>query len=101
MIRHVVTLTFKSETQEESIARMIESLHTLPPIIKEIRSYTLGRDLNLAADTADFAIVADFDTVEDFKVYATHPTHLQVIREVIKPHVVKRTALQFEFDKKG
>ena len=98
MIRHVVALTFKSETQEESIARITDSLRTLPPIIKEIRSYTLGRDLNLAADTADFAIVADFDTLEDFEVYANHPAHLEVIREVIKPHVANRTASQFEFD---
>jgi hypothetical protein len=98
MIRHVVQLRFKPGTSDSAIDQIIASLKTLPPLIPEIRSYTLGRDLALSPDTSDFAIVADFDSVEDFGVYANHPTHLQIIQDVIKPHVQLRSALQFQLE---
>ena len=98
MIRHVVQLTFKPGTTDEAVARIINALNTLPPLILEIHAYTLGRDLSLSPGTVDFAIVADFKSVEDFEVYANHPTHLQIINDVIKPHVSSRSALQFKLD---
>ena len=98
MIRHVVHLKFKPHTTDEAIAEILVSLKTLPPQIPEIHSYTFGPDLSLSPDTGDFAIVADFNTVEDFEVYAHHPRHLQIIRDVIKPHVQLRCALQFQLE---
>jgi len=98
MIRHVVQLNFKPGTSDSAIDQIIASLKTLPPLIEAIRSYTLGRDLALSPGTSDFAIVADFDSVEDFEVYASHPTHLQIIQDVIKPHVQLRSALQFQLE---
>ncbi|MGZ8765790.1 MAG: Dabb family protein [Acidimicrobiia bacterium] len=53
-------------------------------------------DLGLAADTASFGIVPEFETRADYEAYRDHPAHQQVIAEHIAPIRVARAAIQFE-----
>ena len=42
-------------------------------------------------------MVADFDDVDGWKVYAADAVHQQVIAERITPIITERTSVQFEW----
>ena len=96
MIRHCVLLDFVDSATDEALAGIVTALSTMPERIAEIRSYSVARDLGLSGDVAKIAVVADFDSVEDYQVYASHPDHVQVITDLIKPIVAARSAAQIE-----
>ena len=98
MFRHVVLFTFTPETttdQQEEIARQ---LSTLPGTIGEIRDYHVGLDAGLEPGNHQFAVVADFDNVEDYLVYRDHPAHRDIIGKYILPVRTSRAAVQYEMD---
>lgn len=97
MIRHTVLVTF-DDTDESTIAAVIDELRTLPGLIPEIETYSVERDLDLQPGTADLVVVGDFATVEDYRVYATHPEHLRVVDEHMRPHMTGAVRAQIELD---
>jgi hypothetical protein len=96
MLRHVVCLTWADTATPEQIEAVIVGLRALPGQIPEIRAYTVGSDRALTAGNADLGIVADFDTVEQWRTYQEHPAHQAVIVERIRPILVARAAVQFD-----
>ena len=96
MIRHIVLLKLKEETTVEALENIKTVLATMPSKISEIAGYSFGQDLAVSDNTADLAIVADFDGVEEFKAYSKHPHHVDAVKNVIKPHVIQKTAMQIE-----
>ena len=70
----------------------------LPAKIPELRSYHVGLDAGLADGNFDIGVVAEFDDAAGYEVYATHPDHVQVIAERIRPVLVRRVAVQFAAD---
>ena len=62
--------------QQEELARQ---LRTLPGAIGEIKDYHVGLDAGLNPGNYQFAVVADFDNVEDYLVYRDHPVHREII----------------------
>ncbi len=81
---------------EAQIGEVGEALYALPAVIPEIRSYRFGSDLGLGEHNFDFAIVADFDDIEDFRTYRDNPDHRAVSRSVIGPLISDRAAVQFD-----
>lgn len=71
-------------------------LSTLPAAIPEIRAYRFGPDLGLDPGNADFAIVADFDSVEGYRAYRDHPAHQAVLTGRIRPILARRAAAQHD-----
>lgn len=94
-LTHVALFTWKPGTTEAQIAELCEGLAALPGLIPAIRAYRFGRDAGLAEGNVDFAVVAEFDSVEGYRAYAAHPTHLDVIERLLKPIRERRAALQF------
>jgi hypothetical protein len=95
-IRHIVVMRFHEGTTAEAVQALTDGLRALPAIIPEIVDYKVGPDLDLADDSWDFAVSADFDGVDDFRTYRSHPAHVKVIEELIAPHVAMRHAVQFD-----
>jgi hypothetical protein len=95
MIRHVVLLTWNDQADAASIAAMRAGLAALPELIPEVASYHFGEDEGLGANNADFAITAEFASIADYEVYATHPAHVEVIQTLIAPIRASRLAAQF------
>ncbi|MFF4775229.1 Dabb family protein [Microtetraspora fusca] len=95
MIRHVVLFTWTEDATAEQKAEVAARLNTLPGIISQIRSYAVGADAGINPGNHEFAVVADFDTVEDYLAYRDHPTHLSIIAEHIKPILASRAAVQY------
>jgi hypothetical protein len=95
-IRHVVLMKFREGTTPEAVQALTDGLRALPDMIPELVDYKVGPDLDLADDSWDFAVSADFASVDDFRTYREHPRHVAVIQELIAPHVETRHAVQFD-----
>ncbi len=96
MIRHIAMFTLKDGAPEGSVEHLEEGLFLLAQTIEAISAYTYGPDLDLREGTWDFAVVADFETPDDFRAYAEHPDHVAFIEERLTPVLKDRASLQFE-----
>lgn len=93
-LRHVVLLKFHEETSATTVQAIGDALRGLPAVIPELQSYRVGPDLELADGTWDFVVSGDFASKADYEVYRDHPAHLQIIKDLIAPHVATRAAAQ-------
>ena len=97
-IRHVVLLQFTEKATPEAISALYAALKKMQSQVPEIISYTFGSDLNEVEDQADFAIVADFKTEEDYKKYADSKPHEDLVNNLLKPMLKSRTAIKFSIN---
>jgi hypothetical protein len=95
MIHHVVTIRWKEGVDPAHGEAVATALRALPSIIPELASYACGSDLALAATNFDFAVAAQFASVEDYVVYRDHPEHHAIIQSMIAPFMSERCAVQF------
>ncbi len=93
-VRHVSCLTWSERATPAAVEAIRAALEELPALIPELRGYTVGADLGLAAGNGDFAIVADFDDAEGWRRYHDHPAHQAVLTEQIRPILASRVAVQ-------
>lgn len=75
--------------------RIDEALGGLPTSIDAIATYRFGRDLGWDDGNADYVVVADFASQDDFTAYLTHPDHVHVVEQVISPILDTVTRVQF------
>lgn len=89
---HIVTFRFRpgSDAPTVASAALIELAATVP----QVREYRCGPDAGVSEGNADMALVAVFDSEEDFAVYRDHPEHRRIIAELIAPDLLERTAVQ-------
>lgn len=75
MIRHAVLFKFKAGFPPAQRTAWIDGLNRLRGNIPGLLDLTHGPDLVGAERSFDYAIVADFATLEDIEVYNSHPLH--------------------------
>ncbi len=76
MVRHIVLLKWKADTTPEQIQASAEGFAFLRDSISVVRQMFFGADLALMDGTFDYAMVADFDSAEDWHTYRDHPDHI-------------------------
>jgi hypothetical protein len=86
------------EISPERVRHVSESLDSLPAAIPEISRYQHGSDAGINPGNADYVVVADFTSVENYLVYRDHPVHQQLISDVLAPLIASRTAVQYHLD---
>jgi Stress responsive A/B Barrel Domain len=96
LFRHVVLLKWADSATPAQKQAVLEGLATMPGAIPEIRSYRFGPDAGAAEGNHDVAVVADFDDKAGYLVYASHPAHVALITERIRPILAARAAVQYE-----
>jgi hypothetical protein len=96
MIRHVAVFRFKDSATDALIDEIDETLATLPLIIPEIISFSSGRNAQVTEGAWDYAVVSDFASPEDYLVYATDPQHVDMVKNLVGPHVAEASRTQFE-----
>lgn len=94
MIRHVVLIKWKDETDPNQVEAVASALAEVPALMPFIRRYEMGEDLGVIG-SHDFAIVADFDSIEDYRTYADHPDHLAMSAKFIAPILESMARVQF------
>ena len=95
--RHVVMFEFADHVDDDYAERVRTGLSALPAQIEEIRSYVHGTDVGISEGNFDYALVADFDSVQAFITYRDHPAHVLFIEEVIKGNLKGRAAVQYQY----
>lgn len=98
MIRHMAMMRWHEDTTDEQIDQVKAALATMPGLIPQIKSYVFGSDLQLSDGTEDFAVVADFDSVEDYEIYANDQRHKDLIAAHILPIVDQTYRVQLRVD---
>ena len=93
--RHVVLFTWNDSVDDEHLAAVEAGLATLPGLIPEIAEYRFGVDAGVNEGNFDFAVVADFASVDDYLVYRDHPDHRALIANLVTGHVATRAAVQY------
>jgi hypothetical protein len=96
MVRHVVMFRWNEGTAPQQVDEVAAALRELPGLIPEIRSFRCGPDVGVNAGNWDFAVVAEFDNIDDQTVYRDHPEHQRVIADLITPIRAERAAVQFD-----
>ncbi len=82
MLKHIVFIKFKPEAAEADIVDIEKSLNALPGLIKEILSFSCGRDVIRSERSYDLALIADFDDLEALDRYQVHPDHQAVVAKI-------------------
>jgi hypothetical protein len=95
-VRHIVLFRFAEGTPDQRIDDLTAGLDGLPPAIDVIRRYEHGRNLGVSPGTWDYALVAEFDSVDDQRTYRDHPVHQKLIRELVEPITSERAAIQLD-----
>lgn len=95
MLRHVVMIRLAEDATEADITAIVDGLGTLPGLVPEIRSYSIGRDAGISDGNFSLVIVGDFDDEAGYQAYASNADHVAVITKYIKPFLVERSAVQY------
>ncbi|WPB87867.1 Dabb family protein [Streptomyces malaysiensis] len=97
MLIHCVTLTFKESASAAQIEAFRDALAALPDQADFPLRICQGRDLGERPTNADYAIVAEFESTEDFYTYLKHPAHLALPQD----HIESVQSVQFLVDEQG
>ena len=89
-------LRFKPDTTDDQIQAVLDGLATMPQRMDFIRRYEFGRDLGVMEGNPQVALVADFDSVEDWRAYQAHPDHQELVQQVIAPILESMTRVQYQ-----
>lgn len=99
MVKHIIFWTLKDEFSEkekeaikQSIKEGLEGLKGKIEGILEIKVQTKG----LKTSNVDLMLDSSFESEEALKFYATHPEHVKVAEEKVKPFANGRFCLDYE-----
>lgn len=101
MIRHVAMFTWTPEATTEQIGAFAAGLSAMPDKIDAIRRFEHGDDLNLGPGRADYVLVAEFDTIEDYREYDGHPAHSEFVEGLVKPIAAGVARVQYHVTSGG
>ena len=94
--RHVVLLQWADDVPHDHLERVRTGLDALPPQIPQIRTFAHGSDVGVSEGNFDYAVVADFDSVQDWRAFREHPAHMLFMEEHIKGKYKNRAAIQYQ-----
>lgn len=94
MIVHNLLLKLQNRSSE-SIASARELLLTMNGNVKVIRDLTVAADIRRADSSYDLALIARFNTKEDYQSYLAHPYHVQVGNQ-LKDNIAAAASVCFE-----
>ena len=98
MVKHVIIWKLKDMTDEEKAEhkRLIkEGLESLAGKIDGLTDIKVVTDL-LPTSTGDLMLDSIFVSAEALKGYSTHPEHVKVADEQVRPFVADRKCVDFE-----
>ena len=99
MVHHIVMWNFKEEVKEQDKAGlkkdMAVNLKALVGKVPGLLSVDFIEN-PVSSSTHEMALLTTFDKVEDIKVYATHPDHVFVADNFVRPYTCGRVCLDYE-----
>lgn len=96
MIRHHVITTLNDDAKDKA-AEIRDILIEWAATIPECKRFEIGVDAGINPTSGDFALIAEFDSVDDYQVYATDERHLEIITTMIAPYAASIARAQVEY----
>lgn len=97
MLRHCVMFKWADGVGDETKATVAAGLDRLAGL-ECVAGYRHGPDAGLNEGNWDYVVVGDFETVEDYRSYATEAGHVALIADHIGPNISDRAAVQYHLD---
>ncbi|MDR1938886.1 MAG: Dabb family protein [Tannerellaceae bacterium] len=99
MVRHIVMFKLKEfASPDEKQAKMNgikDGLESLAGKIGVLRSIRVDFNVN-PLETWDIILTTELDTLEDVGIYANHPEHVAVAKNLIAPVKADRACVDYE-----
>ncbi|MCD7976655.1 MAG: Dabb family protein [Tannerellaceae bacterium] len=100
MVKHIVMFRLidfpTPEEKQEKLVEIKTKLEALIDKIDVLRKINVGFNIN-PAETWDLILITELDTLEDVAVYANHPEHVEVAKNVIGPVKADRACVDYEY----
>ena len=99
MVKHLVMWNFREDFPEEKKEEMAKEADArLKALVGQIKGLTYAemKRNRLPGSSRDLLLVSELETVEDLEAYQTHPLHVAVANEVIKPAASDRVCFDYE-----
>jgi flavin reductase (DIM6/NTAB) family NADH-FMN oxidoreductase RutF len=94
-LTHIVMFRLHEPT-DANLTRLRDALLSLKSKISEIRSMEVGKNMIPSERAYDLALTMRFDSVAALQAYQTHPEHVKVLTEVIRPLASAIVATDYE-----
>ena len=98
-IHHVVIMNFKHPLEDAAIKDMRNAVIRMMEDINAVKSYECGFDIGLSGSGGQsFSLTARFDSVDGYRAYASHPSHINYVKTYVEPIIADngRRAIQYE-----
>lgn len=99
MVRHLVTFTLEgfasSDAAQTHLQQIKVALEALPASIPALKAMRVHPNEN-PDEAVGFILEADLETWQDLPLYAEHPAHQSVVKELIAPYKKGRVCVDFE-----
>lgn len=92
--RHIAMFRWADHVDADHVEQVREALDQLAAQVK-VRHHAHGNDIGMSADAFDFHVVADFETLADWRTYRDHPLHVLLVAELIDGHVIEQATGQY------
>ncbi len=96
MVKHIILWTLKEEFNTARIkAEMKEALEGLVGVVDGLITMKIAIQ-PLETSNVDVMLYSELESVEALKGYATHPAHVKVANEKVRPFTKTRTVIDLE-----
>ncbi|MCO5090934.1 Dabb family protein [Bosea sp. (in: a-proteobacteria)] len=96
MIRHSVLFSFKPTADKAACDALLREYVTFPQVHKNMRNFTLGKNISERDQTFQYAFSVDFDNEQDLKDYLNSREHEEHVVERFRPLISGRAIVSYE-----
>ena len=96
VLRHVVLFSFKENTSDQDVDKIVEAFSALPDKISQIKDYEWGLNNSPEGlnDGLTHCFLVTFASEEDRAIYLPHPEHLAFVK-ILRPHLEKAVVVDY------
>ena len=85
MLEHIVLFKFQKDASQEKVDAVMHQLRELPKSIDAIVQLSCGPNFSDRSQGFDYALRVQLRDKEGLETYRTHPAHVSVLENTIKP----------------
>lgn len=93
--RHVAMFRWADHVDADHVDRVRDAYDALTDQVPGLRHLAHGPDVGVSEGTFDYLVVADFESVVEWRSFRDHPAHVLLTEELIVRHTVDRVTGQF------
>ena len=96
MITHLAMFRWNEGVTDQQVQAFADALDGLIPQLPMVKSFRHGSDIGSAENARDYGVVAEFDSIDDYRAYSSDPRHLEVAVTLGKPIAAQSSRVQIE-----